>query len=422
MIRNLLPMAALFLSTGFLMAGGGMQNILLPVRGQIDGFSSSQIGLLGAGWAVGFTLGCIIVPRLVRRVGHVRCFSVLASLLATVMLLYGLIVDAGFWIFFRAIAGLCFAGSYMIIESWLNERITNENRGAVFSTYMVISQLAMLGGQYLLVTADPEKETLFMFGAILFALAVLPTALSKAQSPAPLTQVSLDLTGLYTNSPAAAVGAVICGCITGTWTSFAPVFGAETGMSLANIANLVSFAMIGSILFQFPIGRLSDFMDRRYVMIGAALCGASLGFIASQITVNGANPGIAYYALITALGGFIYPLYAVVVAHANDYADNEDFVKTSSSLLILYGVGTMIGPMVTGSVMESYGVNSLFNVIGAAHLCLAIYVGYRVMVQPRPDDMETLDFQAGPIAKPQTPETYALDPRSDSEAYNAENE
>lgn len=422
MIKNLLPMAALFLSTGFLMAGGGMQNILLPVRGQLDGFSSSQIGLLGAGWAIGFTLGCIIVPRLVRRVGHVRCFSVLASVLATVMLLYGLNVDAQFWIILRAVAGLCFAGSYMIIESWLNEKITNETRGAIFSAYMIITQLSMLGGQYMLVVADPEGQTLFMVGAILFALAVLPTALSRAQSPAPLTQVSLDLKGLYVNSPAAAVGATICGTITGTWTSFAPVFGAQSGMSLTDIANLVAFAMIGSIIFQYPMGRLSDFMDRRYVLIGAALCGATLGFVASQITVDGSNPGIAFYALMVALGGFIYPLYAVIVAHANDYADSEDFVKTSSSLLILYGVGTMIGPMITGNVIGIYGPNAMFTVIGVAHLCLAGYVGYRVIVRPRPRELDTLDFQAGPLAKPQTPETYALDPRSDSETYAADNE
>ena len=420
MIRHLVPMVSLFMSTAFLMAGGGIQGILLPVRGQLEGFTSSQIGLIGAGWAIGFTLGCIIVPRLVRRVGHVRCFSVLASLLGATVLLNGLVIEPYIWVILRALSGLCFSGSYMIIESWMNERITNENRGAVFSMYMVISQVAMMAGQYLLVTANPTSTSLFMVGAILFALAVLPTALSKAQSPAPLTQVELDLTSLYKNSPAAAIGAVICGAISGTWVSMSPVFGAESGMTNTGIANMVAFAMIGSIAIQYPMGRISDFMDRRYVLIAAAILGAILGFIASALPVDSANPGLLFYTMMVLLGGFIYPIYAIVVAHANDYADAQDFVKVSSGLLILYGFGNMAGPLLTGPLMEYYGAEMLFTTIGVSHLILAAFVTVRVIIKTRPDDIEILDFQVGPVAKGQTPETYAMDPRADAETYGSD--
>ena len=224
MIRQIFPITALFLSTAFLLAGGGMQAILLPVRGQLEGFSPSLIGLIGAGWAVGFTLGCIIVPRMVRRVGHVRTFGALAALLATSVLLNGLVIEAYSWIVLRALAGFCFSGSYMIIESWLNERISDENRGAMFSVYMIISQGAYMLGQYFLVLAEPEKETLFMIAAILYALAILPTALSKAQSPAPLTEVKLNFPRLFKNSPASVIGAFTAGMIAGAFGSFAPVF------------------------------------------------------------------------------------------------------------------------------------------------------------------------------------------------------
>ena len=398
-----------------------MQGILLPVRGQLEGFSTSHIGLIGAGWAVGFTLGCIVVPLLVRRVGHVRTFSALAALLATTVLLNGLIIEAWTWIFLRAIAGFCFSGSYMIIESWLNERISDENRGAMFSIYMIISQLAFMSGQYLLVIADPSKETLFMLAAILYALSVLPTALSKAQSPAPLTQVKLDLGYLFRNSPASVIGAVIAGVLSGSFQSFAPVFGVDVGMSSANIANMMVLVMAGAVLFQFPLGKLSDMMDRRYVMIALSLAGTFVGFLIARYTVDGENPQWIFFALMLLLGGFVYPIYGLVTAHANDHAEPEDFIKISSGLLILYGGGTMIGPLVTGPLMEWFGTNALFQMIGVSHLVLAIHMTYRIVKRSAPDEEDTMDFQAMPVATMgHSTETYSLDPRSDAETYMAE--
>ncbi len=412
MARQLLPILALFASTAFLMAGGGVHAILLPVRAQIEGFSTTEIGLIGAGWAVGFTAGCLIVPRLVRRVGHVRTFSSLCAMLAIAMLANGLIVEPFTWIGLRAVAGLCFSGSYMVIESWLNERMTNENRGTIFSVYMVVSQVAMLGGQYVLVAAPPERETLFMIGAILYALAVLPTALSRAQSPAPLTQVEFDISKLYRNSPAAVVCAVLAGVISSAWMSFAPVFAKQVGMSNANIANVLALAMIGSVAMQMPIGRLSDRMDRRWVMIGSSLAGALAGFLIAGYPVNGASPDLMFFAGVVLFGGFIFPIYSLVVAHANDYAAAEDFVQTASGLLILYGAGTMIGPLVTAEVMDLLGPAGLFTVIGGAHLAIASFVSYRILRRARPEDLETVDFQTVPLTRAETPETWALDPRS----------
>lgn len=423
MLRQIFPVTALFISTFFLLAGGGMQSVLLPVRGQLEGFSASQIGLIGTGWAAGFTIGCIIVPHLVRRVGHVRTFSALAAILATVVLLNGMIIEAYTWILLRALAGFCFSGSYMIIESWLNERVSDENRGAMFSVYMIVSQTAFMSGQYMLVIANPSKETLFMLGAILYSLAVIPTALSKAQSPAPLTQVKIDLKGIYTNSPAAFVGSLIAGILAGSFQSFAPVFGVEQGMSSANIANMVVLVMLGALVFQYPLGKLSDMIDRRYVMVGLSLLGTFVGFMISGYPVNGADPQIAFFGLMVLLGGFVYPIYGLVNAHANDHANPDDFVKISSSLLILYGVGNMIGPFVTGPAMEVLGTQALFQVIGGSHLLLAIHMTYRITRREAPDDEQVMDYQVTPIATmAPTAESYALDPRSDAETYMAEDE
>lgn len=421
MSRQLLPVVALFISTAFLLAGGGMQVVLLPVRGQIEGFSASEIGFIGAGWAVGFTIGCLIVPHLVRRVGHVRTFSALAAILATVVLLNGLFIEAYTWIVLRALAGFCFSGSYMIIESWLNERISDENRGSMFSIYMIISQASFMFGQYLIAFADPAKETLFMVGAILYCLAVLPTALSKAQSPAPLTQVKIDLVGMFRNSPSSFVGALIAGLLSGSFQSFAPVFGVSEGLSSTNIANMMGAVMFGAVLFQFPLGKLSDMVDRRYVMVGLSLAGTIVGFLIATVSVDGNNPSIMFFACMVLLGGFVFPIYGLVTAHANDHANPEDFVKISSGLLILYGVGNIIGPLVTGPLMQWFGNYALFQMIGFAHFLLAIHMSYRITRRQAPGDDQTMDYQAIPVTTMgQTTETYSLDPRSDAETYMAD--
>ncbi|MEM7291749.1 MAG: MFS transporter, partial [Pseudomonadota bacterium] len=385
------------MSTAFLLVGGGLQVVLLPIRGQLEGFTVSQIGFIGTGWAVGFTLGCILVPHMVRRVGHVRTFGALAAVLGMVVLLNALIIDATFWILLRALTGFCFAGAYMIIESWINEGISDEQRGAMFSIYMIVSQSAFMAGQYLIAVSDPSTEVLFMVSAILFCLAVLPTALSQARSPAPLTQVKFDLKGMFVNSPAAFVGSLIAGMLASSFQSFAPVFGVSEGMSATNVANMMALVMVGAILFQYPLGKLSDRMDRRYVMVGLSIAGALVGFLISQYSVDGASPGLMFFLMMMLLGGFIYPIYGLVNAHANDHADPEDFVKISSSLLILYGVGNMIGPLVTGPAMQWLGNNALFQIIGLSHLLLAIHMTYRIIRREAPDMEESMDYQVGPV-------------------------
>jgi len=277
-----------------------------------------------------------------------------------------------------------------------------------------------MAGQYLLVVAKPERETLFMIGAILYALAVLPTALSRAQSPAPLTRIKYDLPKLYFSSPAAAVSAILAGILSGAWANFAPVFAKLSGMSNTNIANILVFAMLGSIIFQMPIGKLSDMMDRRFVMIGASLCGALAGFVLAGMNIIDGNPDFLFFAGIVVFGGFIYSLYSLAVAHANDHADPEDFVETASGLLILFGVGSMIGPMAMAPIMDALGPSGLFTGMGAAHLLLAAFIMFRVSLRSLPKDHETVDFQSVPIGKAQTPETYVLDPRADAENYGSE--
>lgn len=415
MIRQILPLVSLLLGMVFLMMGGGLHSIIIPVRGQLEGFSELSIGWIGTAFAVGFTLGCVVIPQLVRRAGHVRTFSTLTALLSVSILANGLFVDTWWWIVLRALSGFCFAGCYMVAESWLNERVSNEFRGSMFSIYAITTFVAMGAGQYLLVVADISDDTLFMIGAILYALAVVPTAISKAQSPAPLTEVSLDLRALYRNSPAAAVGAGLAGVVSSTWGTFGPVFGQQVNLSSAGIASLLAAAMTGSILFQYPMGRVSDLIDRRYVMAAAGVVGIIFGTILSWLT-NAGSFGTVFYLCVVGYGGVIYSIYALAVAHGNDHADPSEFVKVSSGLLILFGFGTMAGPLLGATMMNIFGPGGVFTTTTMAHALFAGYAFYRTFRNPAVAQDDRVDFQTMNTVRA-TPESYSLDPRSQPEAY-----
>ncbi|MCG6856485.1 MAG: MFS transporter [Salaquimonas sp.] len=420
MARQFIPILALFMSTAFLLAGGGVQWILLPIRSQMEGFSTDAIGLIGAGWAIGFTSGCIIVPRMVRRVGHIRSFGSLSAMLAIAILVSAMIVQPSAWFVLRIVAGLCFSGSYMIIESWINERVTNETRGAIFSVYLIITQLAMIAGQYVIVIAAPGTEKPFMIAAILFALAILPTALSKSPSPEPLEQVKLDLKGLYINSPAALIGVFLAGGIAGSWQNFAPVFGTMSGMSNTAIATMLSLAILGSAAFQYPFGWLSDRIDRRLVMIGIGAVGGIIVTGTGFMPVDSKAPGIVFYLLMAMTGAFIYPIYAILVAHANDHAAPEEYIHVSSGLLIVYGTGTMAGPIISARVIQWFGPGGMFITIAAMNLAIAAYAAWRLTRRPAPPEEEAMEFQTFAPATAQTPQSYTLAPAAEAAEEAAE--
>ncbi|MFD0915835.1 MFS transporter [Pseudahrensia aquimaris] len=420
MARQIIPILALLIGMVFLMLGSGLHGLLIPIRGGLENMTAFDLGWIGTGYAIGFTLGCVLVPRLVRRVGHVRTFSTMTAIMSVSMLLNGMYVDVILWTALRAINGFCIAGCYMVAESWLNERVTNEYRGSMFSIYAITTMVAMMAGQYVLVLGDAGEEFLFMLGAILYALAVVPTATSKAQSPAPLNNVSIDLPALFRNSPASFIGAILSGVISSAWTNFGPVFGQQSAMSSAEIATLLAAAMMGSILFQYPLGKLSDMIDRRYVMAIAGLIGIATGTLMTSLSRDGSHDFL-FFAATLAYGGVIYSIYSLVVAHANDHAETGEFVKVSSGLLILYGFGTMVGPLITASMMDTFGPSGVFATTTAAHLAFASWAIYRTFRREQVAEEERVDFQGMSAARAQTPETYVLDPRSD-ETYGQEDE
>ncbi|WP_045681842.1 MFS transporter [Martelella endophytica] len=392
MLVSLVSIASLMLSTLLMMVGYGLMNYLVPVRSVAEGWTPFLISMTATGYTVGFTLSCLLTPKLVLRVGHIRVFGALLTLLTVSILASSLIVEWQAWIAFRAVAGFAVAGCYLVIESWLNERVTNDTRGSVFSIYMIVTLAGAIGGQYLVPLGDPNTTTLFIICGMVFAISILPTALSTAQSPAPIAQVQLGLGRLYSRSPVAFVGAILAGILSGTWASLGGVYTTGSGFSTAEGATLLAAVLAGGALGQIPIGRISDRTDRRYVMVA---CGA-IGVVAAlaMSLMSAATPYLLYGTAFI-VGSMLYPIYALNVAHANDRADPSEYVMISSSLMVLYGLGTVAGPLIGGGAMEVFGPRGLTLYLAAGFLIYAGYAAWRIKRgNPTVSPEERADFHA----------------------------
>lgn len=406
------PILSLLRGTAFLLAASGLHGLLLPLRGQEEGFSTAVLGLLGTAWAGGFVTGCFFAPRLVRRAGHVRAFGTFAASGAIIALLTGLLINEFAWIVLRAFTGFTMAGAFMVIESWLNEKSTNENRGTVFGLYMMVTYASIMAGQMIVAAGDVKSASLFMVAGIFFCLSLIPTAVSTQATPQPLQDVALDIKGLYANSPVASVACVLIGIANGAWGTLGAVYGARIGISTAEIALMMSLVVVAGAAMQLPVGRVSDKTDRRFVLAAASLGSAVFGLL---IFLASPRSGAFVIAMTACYGALAYTLYSLAVAHANDHARPEDFVKVSGGLLLLYGFGTMIGPVIGAVLMGSMRPESLFLATALAHFALAGYTVLRINRRaPVPvEDREA--FKTLPAERSVTPEAVRLDPRTPAE-------
>ncbi|MEK1925143.1 MAG: MFS transporter [Rhizobium giardinii] len=406
MLASLRSVFSLILSTLLMMIGFGLASYVLPVRSVIEGWSTLTISLIATGYTLGFTLSCIVTPKFVARVGHVRVFAALITLLSIAILMCGLVVDWRAWIFFRAISGFAISGSYLVIESWLNERVTNENRGMLFSVYLITTMVGTIGGQYLVPLGDPTNSSLFILCGVLFSLALLPTALSSSAMPAPPAQANFDVPGLFRRSPVAVVGAFLAGAMAGAWLNLGGVFTQKIGLSTAEGATLLAALLTGSAISQIPIGRASDRMDRRIVMVACGIVGV-VSCLAMVAFVE-ASP-MVLYVIAAFVGSVLFPIYALNVAHANDLARPNEYVEVSSGMMITYGIGTISGPLMVGPVMDRFGPPALFLVLALYFALYAAYATLRIARRSQTDGLVAkTDFQANTVPTPGTEAVNAM--------------
>ncbi|KHQ54957.1 MFS transporter [Mameliella alba] len=405
MIRQLLPVSALLLGSGLLLFAGGMHGLILPVRGAAEGFGATELGLLGTGWAVGYVAGCFYVPRIVGSVGHIRGFGVMCAFAAIAILLQALLVTPEFWIPVRAVSGFCFAGAAMIVESWLSDRASPQSRGTIFGVYTMVNLGATTAGQLAIATGDASGFLFFAVAAIVYSLALVPTALSTSESPAPLTSVRLNLPLLWRNSPVAVVAVFLVGISNGSFGTLSAVYADRVGLTLGALALFASIPVLAGALSQVPIGFASDRMDRRKVLLVVAVLAvaADLGFI-----LLAPQDQMMNLVLVSIFGAAIFAMYPIIVAHANDHAPEGTSIQVSGGLLMVYGLGNIAGPLIAGVAMSAAGASGLFLTTIVAHVLMILYTALRIVQRAAVAEEDKGAFQMSAPARGLTPETAAL--------------
>ncbi|MCW8843978.1 MAG: MFS transporter, partial [Rhodobacteraceae bacterium] len=276
---------ALLLGMMLLMVGNGLQSTLLGIRGEIEGFSTFEMSMVMSSYFLGFLGGSRMAPEMIRRVGHVRVFAALASFISAVLILYPTFANPWVWVVGRVIIGFCFSGVYVTAESWLNNAATNETRGQALSLYVIVQMIGIIAAQALLVTADPSGFVLFVIPSVLVSISFAPILLSISPTPAFDTTKAMNLRGLYETSPLGVVGMFLLGGVFSAQFGMSAVFGAKIGLSVGQISMFVAAFYIGATFLQYPLGWLSDRMDRRVLIMGSALLGglgAVLGMMAGE--------------------------------------------------------------------------------------------------------------------------------------------
>lgn len=379
MHKTILSTWPLFFGISMIMVGNGLQGTLLGVRATLEGFPTYAIGAIMSMYFVGYMAGSHFVPKLIEKVGHIRVFAALAAIASAAVLLHALFVAELSWGLIRVITGFSYAGLYIVIESWLNNAATNETRGKMMATYLVILYASMAAGQYLLGFADPKGMELFVVTSILVTTALLPVALSSRPAPKFEAPVKVSLREMFKTSPLGVYGVFAAGVGGACLFSIGPVYAAEAGFSLTQIANFMVAMIVGGVVMQYPIGWLSDRFDRRKVLICAAAASSAAALLAFALAAHG--PFAVFFAMFL-IGGTTLTIYGLCTSHTNDHLSPSQIVAASASLIMINGMGSVLGPLLSSSLMNAFGPAAFFGVLATVYGSLALFGIYRTMKRP----------------------------------------
>lgn len=375
MSRVLSRVTTLLLAVAILLIGHGLQLTLLPVHAETLGWTASAIALTGSAYFLGFIAGCLVVPTIVARVGHIRAFMVMGAFATIALLAASAVFQLGAWMAFRFCTGFALSGLYMVVESWLVDASPRDKRGSVLAVYSMICLLGMALGQALLGLGTPPDLRLFVLGAAFLCLATIPVGLTRIESPHPLPALRFRPVVLLRTCRVAIICALIGGLVTGTFWALGPVVARAFGLSGGQIGTAMSVGLIGGALAQLPLGQMSDRFDRRNVIAFTMLAGAAVGaagLLLSPLSV----PQV--YVLMLLIGFTTLPLYAMAIAHAAD-TTSLTLVEATGGVLITHSAGSIAGPVVVARLIEVYGAPSYFVVVLVFLSIGALWTFYRVV-------------------------------------------
>lgn len=408
---------ALLFGMFLLMLGNGLQGTLLGVRGAIEGMSPQTMSWVMTGYFVGFLFGSQLTPNMIRRVGHVRVFAALGSLVSACLILYAAWTNPYFWFLLRIIVGFCFSGIYVVAESWLNDSSSNETRGQTLSAYLIVQMMGIVLAQAVLNFADPSGYMLFIIISVVVSLSFAPILLSVSPAPQFQTSKRMTLSQLWSISPLGVVGQFFLGAIFAALFGMASVYGTERGLTVKDISLFVAAIYFGGMILQYPIGWVSDRMDRRVLIFIVCSIGTFFSFAA-----NLSDSFIWLLIVAFIIGGVSNPLYSLYIAYTNDYLEHDDMASASGGLIFLTGIGAIFGPSIVGWLLDAYGAASYFWFIGSVMAIMGSYALYR-MTQTSSTAVEDTNAYA-PITPTSTPvamelaQEYAIEMAMEEEEIN----
>jgi MFS family permease len=371
--------SALLVAVFILIVGNGLSNTLIPLSATAASFPPLSIGLIASAYFGGMLIGCVAAPRVVARAGHIRAFAAFVAIATVTTLLHPIFVDPAAWALIRALTGFCFAGLYATIESWMHDKADNVVRGQVLALYQIVHYAGSATGQQAIRLIDPSSYVPFSMVAIALTLSVLPLAYTRSDPPEPPPSPRLRLAWLFRISPVGVVGALVSGAANGTFWSLSPVFAERSGLSAGQIASFMTAAIVGAAVVQWPVGRLADRNDRRFLMLIAIAIAVAAQCAMIWFAKSNANVLIALAAAIGAASLALYPLSS---SHAQDLAGRENAVEVSSGLLLAYTIGAIVGPTTAAWLMGWVGPQALFMHNTAIHAAFVIYIVWRLWRRP----------------------------------------
>jgi len=386
MIPVLTKTWALFFGFAIISLAHGLQGTLIGVRAIVEGFSFISTGFIVAGYYVGYLTGSIVIPIFLKRVGHIRVFAALASLASIAILLHSVFIQPYMWFFIRILTGISLAGIFVIMESWLNAKSTNETRGKILSIYMIVT-FSFLGlGQFLLNLSDPAEVDLFILVSILLSFALLPILLSITEAPNITDSKKISLKELFVISPLGFVGAFFTGLAHSAILGYGAVFASVKGLGLFEISIFMVIVTSFGALFQWPVGYLSDKIDRRVILISVTLISSALSlFIVASSYIS----LIIFFILLAIYSGMSLPLYSLTIAHTNDFLQQDEIIGGTASMCILVGLGSICGPIAASLFMNAIGPDGFFVYLFIVHGLLGLFGLYRMAKRTKPMDLES---------------------------------
>ncbi len=425
MIQVIMGSWALLFGILLLMVGNGVQGTLLGIRGGIEGFSTFEMSIVMSAYFLGFLGGSRAAPEMIRRVGHIRVFAALGSLVSAILILYPLFLHPWAWTLGRVVMGFCLSGVYVTAESWLNNSVTNERRGQALSLYVIVQMAGVVAAQGLLLVADPSGFVLFVIPSVLVSISFAPILLAVQPTPAFDSTKPMSLRALWGVSQLGCVGFFLLGGVFSALFGMASVYGSEAGLTVAQISGFIAAIYLGGMIMQYPIGWLSDRMDRRLLILASSLVGG----VASALAMVMADDFATLLVAAFVIGGTSNPLYALLLAYVNDHLDYEDMAAASGGLIFINGIGAIAGPLITGWMMGVVGPAGFFLFLTVLCLLLAGYAGMRMTQTDAVPVDETVSYApvlptASPVAVEVAQEVFieaAQEAEAEAEAEEQEN-